>query len=208
MSLGDFTLNIGDPPACTVGGFLPPNMWRSPEDTTEIDTPDGLYCKLPQDSPIGGVRGARNYPCMGKPGKRAPTVEICDSDKPYEPLAMHQHALGPYPIDPNLIAQGIPPDDRAGRDSNTFGPLQGGLPCRPRRRLPCRRTLPNRRLHQALSMVVVPSGRRSRSPRTTLRQVSTRRPTERCTGSPIWCRTRHRGRGRTCFQAETVWGKN
>lgn len=123
MSLGDFTLNIGDPPACTVG-FLPPNMWRSPEDTTVIDTPDGLYCKLPQDSPIG-VRGARNYPCMGKPGKRAPTVEICDSDQPYEPLAMHQHALGAYPIDPNLIAQGVPPDDRAGRDSNTYGPLEG-----------------------------------------------------------------------------------
>jgi phospholipid/cholesterol/gamma-HCH transport system substrate-binding protein len=38
---------------------------------------------------------------------------------------MHQHALGPYPIDPNLIAQGVPPDDRAGRDSNTYGPLQG-----------------------------------------------------------------------------------
>jgi virulence factor Mce-like protein len=126
MALGDFTLNIGDPPACTVG-FLPPNMWRSPEDTSDIDTPDGLYCKLPQDSPIG-VRGARNYPCMGKPGKRAPTVEICDSDKPYEPLAMRQHALGAYPLDPNLIAQGIPPDDRAGPDSNIYGPLQGTPP--------------------------------------------------------------------------------
>src|SRR6185436_3491881 len=123
MALGDFTLNIGDPPACTVG-FLPPNMWRSPEDTSDIDTPDGLYCKLPQDSPIG-VRGARNYPCMGKPGKRAPTVEICDSDKPYEPLAMRQHALGAYPLDPNLLAQGIPPDDRAGPDSDIYGPLQG-----------------------------------------------------------------------------------
>ncbi len=82
----------GDPPACTVG-FLPPSSWRSPEDTSDIDTPDGLYCKLPQDSPIG-VRGARNYPCMGNPGKRAPTVEICNSDKPYEPLAMRQHAWG------------------------------------------------------------------------------------------------------------------
>ena len=47
---------------------------------TDIDTPDGLYCKLPQDSPIA-VRGARNYPCMDKPGKRAPTVEICESDQ-------------------------------------------------------------------------------------------------------------------------------
>jgi virulence factor Mce-like protein len=126
MSLGDFTLTVGDPPACTVG-FLPPNMWRSPEDTTDIDTPDGLYCKLPQDSPIA-VRGARNYPCMGQPGKRAPTVEICNSDKPFEPLAMRQHVLGPYPIDPNLIAQGVPPDDRAGPDSDIYGPLGGTTP--------------------------------------------------------------------------------
>ena len=76
-----------------------------PDDTTTIDTPDGLYCKLPQDSPIA-VRGARNYPCMGHPGKRAPTVEICNSDKPFVPLAMRQHALGPYPFDPNLVAAG------------------------------------------------------------------------------------------------------
>jgi virulence factor Mce-like protein len=123
MTLGDFTLTISDPPACTVG-FLPPSSWRSPEDTTDADTPDGLYCKLPQDSPIA-VRGARNYPCQAEPGKRAPTVEICDSDKPFEPLAMRQHATGAYPIDPNLIAQGIPPDDRTTFQDNIFGPLQG-----------------------------------------------------------------------------------
>ncbi|OBI43373.1 MCE family protein [Mycobacterium sp. E796] len=123
MSLGDFTLTIGDPPACTVG-FLPPSSWRSPEDTSVIDTPDGLYCKLPQDSPIG-VRGARNYPCMGHPGKRAPTVEICDSDKPFEPLAIRQHVLGPYPADPNLIAQGVPPDDRVSFGDQIFGPVEG-----------------------------------------------------------------------------------
>lgn len=126
MSLGDFTLNIGDPPACTVG-FLPPSAWRSPEDTSDIDTPDGLYCKLPQDSPIG-VRGARNYPCMGKPGKRAPTVEICESDDPYVPLAMRQHALGPYPIDPNLLAQGIAPDARVDHDATIHGPVEGTPP--------------------------------------------------------------------------------
>lgn len=123
MTLGDFTLTMGDPPACTVG-FLPPSSWRSPEDLTDIDTPDGLYCKLPQDSPIG-VRGARNYPCMGQPGKRAPTVEICNSDRPYEPLAMRQHTLGPYPIDPNLLAQGIAPDSRVDRDKFTHGPIEG-----------------------------------------------------------------------------------
>lgn len=120
---GDFTLTIGDPPACTVG-FLPPSSWRSPHDLSDADTPDGLYCKLPQDSAIA-VRGARNYPCMGQPGKRAPTVEICESDQQFVPLAMRQHALGPYPVDPNLIAQGIPPDDRVTFQDNIYGPLEG-----------------------------------------------------------------------------------
>lgn len=120
---GDFTLTIGDPPACTVG-FLPPSSWRSPADLSDIDTPDGLYCKLPQDSPIA-VRGARNYPCMGQPGKRAPTVEMCESDRNFEPLAMRQHALGPYPFDPNLISQGIPPDDRVTFNDHIYGPLEG-----------------------------------------------------------------------------------
>jgi virulence factor Mce-like protein len=120
---GDFTLTIGDPPACTVG-FLPPSSWRSPSDLSDVDTPDGLYCKLPQDSPIA-VRGARNYPCMGQPGKRAPTVEICESDGSFVPLAMRQHALGPYPFDPNLLAQGIPPDDRVTFGEQIYGPLEG-----------------------------------------------------------------------------------
>ena len=122
-SRGDFALTIDDPPICTVG-FLPPSQWRSPSDLTDIDTPDGLYCKLPQDSPLS-VRGARNYPCMGHPGKRAPTVEICNSDKPYMPLAMRQHVLGPSPIDPNLLSQGIPPDDRVTADRRIFGPIEG-----------------------------------------------------------------------------------
>src|SRR6201996_1525113 len=120
---GDFALTVDDPPICTVG-FLPQNMWRSPADTSDMDTPDGLYCKLPQDSPLA-VRGARNYPCMGHPGKRAPTVEICNSDKPYMPLAMRQHVLGPSPLDPNLLAQGVPPDDRVTADKRIFGPVEG-----------------------------------------------------------------------------------
>lgn len=123
MAMGDFTLSLNDPPACTVG-FLPPSSWRSPADLTDVDTPDGLYCKLPQDSPIG-VRGARNYPCMGNPGKRAPTVEICNSEQPFEPLAMRQHVLGPYPIDPNLIAQGVPPDSRVDEGEHINAPVEG-----------------------------------------------------------------------------------
>jgi phospholipid/cholesterol/gamma-HCH transport system substrate-binding protein len=124
LAQGDFAFTVDDPPGCTVG-FLPPSQWRSPADTRTVDTPDGLYCKLPQDSPIA-VRGARNYPCMGHPGKRAPTIEICDSDKPFEPLATREHVFGTYPLDPNLISQGIPPDDRVNwsRD-RIFGPVEG-----------------------------------------------------------------------------------
>jgi hypothetical protein len=62
---------------------------------------------------------------MGHPGKRAPTVQICDSDKPYEPLAMREHFAGPYPLDPNLIAQGIPPDDRITFSDHEYGPVEG-----------------------------------------------------------------------------------
>ncbi|MBV9091004.1 MAG: MCE family protein [Mycobacteriaceae bacterium] len=123
LPLGDFLITQSDPPACTVG-FLPQNLWRSPADTSEVDTPDGLYCKLPQDSPIA-VRGARDLPCLGHPGKRAPTVAICDSDMPYEPLAMREHALGPNPLDPNLLSQGVPPDDRVNFGDHEYAPLEG-----------------------------------------------------------------------------------
>ncbi|MGV0581008.1 MlaD family protein [Mycolicibacterium elephantis] len=126
IPLGDFRIQIADPNPCTVG-FLPQSSWRSPEDTTTIDTPDGIYCKLPQDSPVV-VRGARNAPCMGVPGKRAPTVEICYSDEPYRPLAMREHTLGPAPIDPNLIAQGVPPDNRVTINDNIYAPIEGTLP--------------------------------------------------------------------------------
>ena len=126
LPLGEFALTVSDPPACTVG-FLPPSAWRSPADLSDIDTPDGLYCKLPQDSPVA-VRGARNYPCMAHPGKRAPTVDICDSDMPYQPLAMRQHALGPYPLDPNLVSQGVAPDDRTTLPDSIYGPVDGTPP--------------------------------------------------------------------------------
>lgn len=127
LPVGEFAITLGDPPPCTVG-FLPPSSWRSPADTTTIDTPDGLYCKLPQDSPIA-VRGARNYPCVGRPGKRAPTAEICDSDQPFVPTAVRQHAVGPYPLDPNLIAQGVPPDSRVpGAAPSGFGTTDGPAP--------------------------------------------------------------------------------
>ena len=40
------------------------------------------------------------------------------------PLAMRR-ALGPAPLDPNSLAQGIPPDDRVTADKRIFGPVEG-----------------------------------------------------------------------------------
>ena len=62
---------------------------------------------------------------MGQPGKRAPTVEICESNQPYSPLAMRQHVTGPYPFDPSLVSQGIGLDDRATLNDHIYGPLDG-----------------------------------------------------------------------------------
>jgi virulence factor Mce-like protein len=123
LAISDFSLTISDPVPCTVG-FLPPSQWRSPADTTVIDTPDNLYCKLPQDSPIG-VRGARNYPCMGHPGKRAPTVELCNDPEGFKPIALRPHSTGPYPFDPNIIAQGFAVDDRVDFQERIFAPIEG-----------------------------------------------------------------------------------
>jgi phospholipid/cholesterol/gamma-HCH transport system substrate-binding protein len=123
LPAGDFALTISDPNPCTTG-FLPSSQWRNPEDETSIDTPDGLYCKLPQDSPQN-VRGARNYPCIEHPGKRAPTVELCNDPRGFVPLAIRDHLTGPYPFDPNLVAQGVPTDDRVDFGERIFAPVEG-----------------------------------------------------------------------------------
>ena len=60
---------------------------------------------MPQDSELN-VRGVRNIPCETVPGKRAPTVEICESDEQYVPLNDGYNWKG----DPNatLSGQGVP----------------------------------------------------------------------------------------------------
>jgi phospholipid/cholesterol/gamma-HCH transport system substrate-binding protein len=80
-----FHLNLNLPPACTTG-FLPAQQLRVPnlEDAPERPAGD-LYCRIPQDSPFN-VRAARNTPCETRPGKRAPTVKLCESSDEYVPL--------------------------------------------------------------------------------------------------------------------------
>jgi phospholipid/cholesterol/gamma-HCH transport system substrate-binding protein len=81
-----FNLNLNVPPPCTTG-FLPAQQQRVATFEDYPERPAGdLYCRIPQDSPIVAVRGARNIPCETRPGKRAPTVKLCESNEQYVPL--------------------------------------------------------------------------------------------------------------------------
>ena len=100
-----FNLNLNWPPACTTG-FLPVQQQRAPAFEDDPEVPKGdFYCRIPQDSMLN-VRGARNYPCETRPGKRAPTVKMCESDQAYVPLNDGWNWKG----DPNATysGQGIP----------------------------------------------------------------------------------------------------
>ncbi|BBX27698.1 MCE family protein [Mycolicibacterium alvei] len=98
-----FNLNVNLPPPCTTG-FLPTQQQRTPSDVDYPDRPAGdLYCRVPQDSAFN-VRGAKNIPCETKPGKRAPTAAMCESDETYVPLNDGFNWKG----DPNATLSGQP----------------------------------------------------------------------------------------------------
>lgn len=96
-----FNLNLNLPPTCTTG-FLPAQQTRPPAlvDYPKREAGD-LYCRVPQDSQFN-VRGARNIPCETRPGKRAATVKLCESDEPYVPLNDGYNWKG----DPNATVTG------------------------------------------------------------------------------------------------------
>lgn len=101
----DFKLNLNFPPPCNTG-FLPVQQQRIPSQVDYPERPAGeLYCRVPQDSDLN-VRGVRNIPCENNPAKRAPTVELCESDEQYVPLNEGYNWKG----DPNatLSGQGVP----------------------------------------------------------------------------------------------------
>ncbi len=100
-----FNLNLNLPPPCTTG-FLPAQQQRVASFEDYPNRPAGdLYCRVPQDSWLN-VRGARNIPCETVPGKRAPTVKLCESKEQYVPLNDGNNWKG----DPNatLSGQDIP----------------------------------------------------------------------------------------------------
>lgn len=96
-----FALNLNVPPPCNTG-YLPPQQLRPPSEVDFPDRPAGdMYCRVPQDSLLN-VRGARNLPCETRPGKRAPTVAMCESDEQYVPLNDGYNWKG----DPNATSTG------------------------------------------------------------------------------------------------------
>jgi phospholipid/cholesterol/gamma-HCH transport system substrate-binding protein len=98
----DFNLNVNLPPPCETG-YLPPQQRRSTALQDYPDPPEGdLYCRVPQDSNLVAVRGARNTPCPGNPAKRAPTVAVCRSTQQYVPLNDGTNWKG----DPNATISG------------------------------------------------------------------------------------------------------
>ena len=97
QALLPLALSINQPPPCYTG-FLPASQWRSPADTTTAEIPSDIYCKIPKDFQGNAVRGARNYPCVDVPGKRAATPTECRSNEPYTPAGTN-----PWYGDPNQI---------------------------------------------------------------------------------------------------------
>ena len=85
-----------------------------------------LYCRTPQDSSFN-VRGARNIPCETVPGKRAPTVAMCESDEQYVPLNDGVNWKG----DPNATLSGQPIPQLPPEQAPAEAPAPG---CRPLRR--------------------------------------------------------------------------
>ena len=173
----DFNLNLNLPPPCNTG-FLPVRQQRSPSDVDYPERPAGeLYCRVPQDSTLN-VRGVRNIPCENNPAKRAPTVEMCESNEEYVPSQRR------------LQLEGRPERD-ALRSGRARSMRRGRIPgCRPlRARVPRshrvhRRHRPHRR-------------HRSRSRPTTRRPATTSDPTATATRRPI-SHTRRTSPGSRC----------
>ncbi len=115
-TLLNFNLNLNAPPTCSTG-FLPPSQIRPPSFEDAPDGPPGdRYCRIPQDSRFTAVRGARNYPCLTRPGKRAPTVAMCESEHEYVPLNDGHNWKG----DPNATL--------SGQDVPQLSPAPGPVP--------------------------------------------------------------------------------
>ena len=74
------------PRPCSTG-FLPPQQRRTASLEDYPDRPAGdLYCRIPQDAIVQRARCTQLPRASTRPGKRAPTVKMCESDEKYVPL--------------------------------------------------------------------------------------------------------------------------
>lgn len=113
-------LSLNMPPPCTTG-YLPAQQQRAPALEDFPDRPAGdLYCRVPQDSTLG-VRGVRNTPCVTRPGRRAPTVAMCEGDETYVPLNDGFNWKG----DPNATMSGQPVPQLAPIAAAEYDPATG-----------------------------------------------------------------------------------
>ncbi|MGW5524932.1 MCE family protein [Gordonia sp. NPDC003950] len=124
----EFSLGFQDPPPCTIG-YLPPSEWRSPAVQTARDLPPGMLCRVPQNSQIA-VRGARNFPCVEFPGRRAPTPAECATG--YKPLSNRVVPFpngipGLLPRPAGYVTPGTPSDQQDGTAvyGTTYDPESG-----------------------------------------------------------------------------------
>jgi phospholipid/cholesterol/gamma-HCH transport system substrate-binding protein len=139
-----FNLNLNLPPPCTTG-FLPAQQQRIPTFEDYPNRPAGdLYCRVPQDSPFN-VRGARAAPCETVPGKRAPTVALCESNEQYVPLNDGYNWKG----DPNAT--------NSGQDIPQLPP--GSPPAAPGRPAPAPMPIAAAEYDPATGTYVAPNGR-------------------------------------------------
>jgi phospholipid/cholesterol/gamma-HCH transport system substrate-binding protein len=123
-----FNLNLNLPPPCTTG-FLPAQQKRGPAfEDAPPRAPGDVYCRTPQDG-MFNVRGAKNYPCLERPGKRAPSVKMCESDEQYVPLNDGFNWKG----DPNATLSGqdvpqLPPGSPPSPDLHPAPPAAQPIP--------------------------------------------------------------------------------
>jgi phospholipid/cholesterol/gamma-HCH transport system substrate-binding protein len=143
-----FNLNLNVPAPCTTG-FLPIQQQRaaSYEDYPEVPKGD-FYCRVPQDAQMN-VRAARNYPCETRPGKRAPTVKMCESDQVYVPL------------NDGITWKGDPNATYTGQSVPQFRPGEGppGQPPPPRAPVPSPPPIAAVQYDPATGMYLGPDGR-------------------------------------------------
>ncbi len=126
----NFTLGFQDPPTCTVG-FMPSADWRFPDAQTPQQVPPGSLCRLPQNAQAA-VRGARNFPCVEYPGRRAPTPAECatgfqasEQDNVAFPNGLPGTRLPKQPVGNVVPADPTVHDPTPATYSTTYDPVSG-----------------------------------------------------------------------------------